>query len=140
MDRSQAQQQYAFARLHFEPDILTGHQFFKVFQQKSGSEPERRLMLAVLSDAVECFQKYATARTRKGRKLFTNAETWITSRDASWPYSFEHICDVLNLSANRLRIGLMQWRIEHESGSGPRKRIREPLRYQYRVKHNRVRI
>jgi hypothetical protein len=126
--------------MHFEPDILTGHQFFKVFQQKSESEPERRLMLAVLSDAVECFQKYATVRTRKGRKLFTNAETWITSRDASWPYSFEHICDVLNLSANRLRIGLMQWRIEHESGSGPRKRIREPLRYQYRVKHNRVSI
>ena len=126
--------------MYFEPDILTGHQFFRVFQQKSGSDPERRLMLAVLSDAIECFQKYAAASTRKGRKLFTNAEKWITSRDASWPYSFEHICDVLNINANYLRIGLMQWRIEHESGSGPRKRIREPLRYQYRVKHNRVRI
>lgn len=97
-------------------------------------------MLAVLSDAIECYQKYATATTRRGRNLFTNAERWINSRDASWPYSFEHICDVLSINANYLRLGLMQWRLQNESGSGPRKRIREPLRYQYRVKHNRVRI
>lgn len=126
--------------MYFEPDILAGHQFFKVFQQRSGSDPERRLMLAVLSDAIECYQKYANATTRRGRNLFTNAEKWINSRDTSWPYSFEHICDVLNISGNYLRLGLMQWRIQNESGNGPRKRIREPLRYQYRVKHNRVRI
>lgn len=126
--------------MYFEPDILAGQQFFKVFQQKSGSDPERRLMLAVLSDAIECYQKYATANTRRGRNLFSNAEKWIASREASWPYSFEHICDVLNISANYLRVGLMQWRLQNENGSGPRKRIREPLRYQYRVKHNRVRI
>ena len=126
--------------MYFEPDILTGHQFFKVFQQKSGSDPERRLMLAVLSDAIECFQKYANATTRRGRKLFMNAESWISSRDASWPYSFEQICDVLNINANYLRLGLMQWRVQNDSGCSRRRRIREPLRYQYRVKHNRIRI
>lgn len=125
---------------YFEPDILTGHQFFKVFQHKPSSDPERRLMLAILSDAIECFQKYSNATNRRGRKLFLNAESWINNRDASWPCSFEHICDVLNISANYLRLGLIQWRIQNESGSGPRKRIREPLRYQYRVRHNRVRI
>jgi hypothetical protein len=125
---------------YFEPDILSGHQFFKVFRQKSRSEPEERLMLAVLSDAIECFQKYFNATGRRGRHLFANAEAWIASRDSSWPYSFEYICEALNINANYLRIGLMQWRIHHESSNGPRRRIREPLRYQYRVKHHRVSI
>ena len=125
---------------YFEPDILSGHQFFKVFRQKSRSEPEERLMLAVLSDAIECFQKYFNATGRRGRLLFANAEAWIASHDSSWPYSFEHICEALNINANYLRIGLMQWRIHNESGNGPRRRIREPLRYQYRVRHNRVSI
>jgi hypothetical protein len=128
------------ASSYFEPDILTGHQFFKVFQQKSRAEPEQRLMLAVLTDAIECFQKYFGATSRRSRKLFVNAEAWIASRESSWPYSFEHICEALNINANYLRIGLMQWRVNHEAGSGPRKRIREPLRYRYRVKHHRVSI
>jgi hypothetical protein len=123
----------------FETDTLSGYQFFKVFKQKSASDPERRLMLAVLSDAIECFQKYANAENRRGRTLYANAESWINSRDSSWPYSFEQICDVLDINANYLRIGLVQWRIQHDSG-GPRRRIREPLRYQYRVKHHRVRL
>jgi hypothetical protein len=123
---------------YFEPDILSGHQFFNVFRQKSLSEPEERLMLAVLTDAIDCFQKYANATTRRGRKLFVNAECWIASRDCTWPYSFEYICEMLNIDANYLRVGLVQWRIHHESGNGPRRRIREPLRYQYRVKHHRV--
>jgi peptidoglycan-associated lipoprotein len=40
----------------FEVDILTTHQFSKVFHQKGHFEPEERLMFAVLTDAVECFQ------------------------------------------------------------------------------------
>ena len=139
MDKSQAKQEYAFVSFCFEPDILTSHQFFRVFQQKPGFDPERRLMVAVLADAIECFQKYATTGTRRGRKLFTDTEQWIASRDSSWPYSFERICEVLNINANYLRIGLMQWRVA-QSATGPRRRIREPLRYRYRVKHNRVRI
>jgi hypothetical protein len=35
------------------------------FQRKSYLEPEKKLMLAVLEDAIACFQKYAFARDRK---------------------------------------------------------------------------
>ena len=140
MNKPAANEKPISASSYFEPDILSGHQFFKVFRQKSHAEPEERLMLAVLSDAIECFQKYLDATGRRGRKLFGNAEAWIASRESSWPYSFEHICECLNINANYLRLGLMQWRVNHESRNYPRKRIREPLRYQYRVKHNRVSI
>jgi hypothetical protein len=97
-------------------------------------------MFAVLTDAIECFQKYLGANGRRRRNLFAEADAWICSRDSSSPYSFEQICEVLHINPNYLRLGLMQWRVNHESQKNPRKRIREPLRYQYRVKHNRVTI
>jgi hypothetical protein len=124
--------------LSFEPDILSGHQFLKVFRQRSYSEREEKLMFAVLTDAIECFQKYSNGNSRRSQKLFREAEAWISCRDSSWPFSFESICEVLNISPNYLRIGLMQWRIDHESQKKLPKRLREPLRYQYRVKHTRV--
>ncbi|HEY7217344.1 MAG TPA: hypothetical protein VH985_03055 [Candidatus Binatia bacterium] len=122
----------------FEPDILTSHQFLKVYRQKGQFEPEERLMFAVLTDAIECFQKYFGASSRRCRALHADAEAWIASKESRWPYSFEHICQVLNISPSYLRLGLMKWRLARESDRTPRKRIREPLRYQYRVKHNRI--
>jgi hypothetical protein len=122
----------------FEPDILTTHQYLKVYRQKSQFDPEERLMFAVLTDAIECFQKYIGSDNPRSRRLSAEAEAWITNQDASWPYSFEHICQVLNLSPGYLRLGLMQWRSAHVRDRNPRKRIREPLRYQYRVKSNRM--
>jgi len=122
----------------FEPDALMTHQFSRVFRQKAHFEPEERLMFAVLTDAVECFQKYLGAGSRRSRTLFREAEAWIASRECSRLFSFEYICEVLNINPNYLRLGLTQWRVTHQSQRNPRKRIREPLRYQYRVKSSRV--
>jgi hypothetical protein len=122
----------------FEPDILSGHQYLKVYRQKGQFNPEERLMFAVLTDAIECFQKYIGSSCPRYRRLSAEAEEWITNRDSRWPYSFEQICQVLNISPSYLRLGLMQWRSAHERNGCPRKRIREPLRYQYRVKNNRM--
>lgn len=140
MNKPTATVQSYQATSHFEPDILSTHQYYKVFREKSHFMPEEKLMFAVLTDAIECFQKYLGATSRRSKKLFAEAEAWITSRDYSTPLSFEHVCEVLNINPNYLRLGLMQWRVNSESQEGPRKRIREPLRYQYRVKHNRVSI
>ena len=122
----------------FEPDALTTHQFCRVFRQKAHFEPEERLMFAVLTDAVECFQKYLGAGSRRSRTVFSEAEAWIASRECSRLFSFEHICEVLSINPSYLRLGLTQWRITHESQRNPRKRLRESLRYQYRVKSSGV--
>jgi hypothetical protein len=124
----------------FEPDTLTTYQFAKVFRQKSHLGPEERLMFAVLTDAIECFQKYLGAQSKRCRNLFKEAEAWITNKDSKEFYSFEHVCEALGISPGYLRLGLNQWRIDHTGDGGLRKRIREPLRYQYRVKNNRVSI
>ena len=124
----------------FQPDILTTHQFFAVFRQKSQLDPEEKLMFAVLTDAIESFQKYIGASSRRCRALFAEADAWITSNESLWPFSFEHICHVLDISPSYLRLGLMRWRLANEINRSPRRRIREPLRYQYRVKNNRISI
>ena len=49
----------------------------ETFQRKWYWEPEEKLMLAVLDDAIACFQKYAFARDRKGKVLFQEAEEWV---------------------------------------------------------------
>ena len=122
---------------YFEPDILTSHQYFQLFRQKSHSAPEENLMFAVLTDAIECFQKYLGANAPRTRKLFTKAEAWISRRDSGWPYSFKNICEALNIDPNYLRLGLMQWRVDHNSQKSGQ-RIRKTLRYQNTVKQNRV--
>jgi hypothetical protein len=70
--------------------------------------PEKRLMLAVLEDAIECFQRYAGARDGKRERLFLEAEKWILTRDSNRPFSFENICDVLGLDPNYIRRGLLR--------------------------------
>ena len=121
-------------RAFFEPDVLTTHGFFKVYRQKGQWGPEEGLMFAVLTDAVECFQKYVCGQNRRSRMLFAEAAEWIESKDASWPFSFEQICQTLDINPSYLRMGLTRWRSLNDKKRPARRRIREPLRYQYRVK------
>ncbi len=66
--------------------------------------------LAVLQDAVECYQKYALARDPKGRMLFEDAEEWIDMCEREWPFSYENICEILGLHPEYIRRGLSKWR------------------------------
>ena len=61
----------------FQPDTLLPEQYLDTFRRKLYLEPEKKLMLAILEDAIACFQKYAFARDSKGKALFTEAEEWI---------------------------------------------------------------
>jgi hypothetical protein len=71
---------------------------------------EHRLMLAVLEDAVECFQKYALAQYLWEKKLFQEAEDWIFEKNSGWPFSFENICANLELNPGYIRRGLLVWK------------------------------
>jgi hypothetical protein len=73
-------------------------------------EGEERLMLAVLQDAVECFQKHAMAEYLWEKKLFQEAEDWILERNSDWLFSFENICQALRLNPDYIRRGLLVWK------------------------------
>lgn len=71
--------------------------------------PEQRLMLAVLGDVVDELQRYATVRDRRARRLFADAERWVTSNDVEWPFAFLNVCEALDLDAHRVRTALGRW-------------------------------
>jgi hypothetical protein len=93
-----------------QPDTVLPMQYFATLRRKGEHEPERRLVIAVLQDAVDCFQKHLFARDRKQQQLFSDAEAWISSIDRSWPFSFENVCDLLQINAEYLRRGLQIWK------------------------------
>src|SRR4030095_11477990 len=78
--------------------------------KKSLREGEERLMLAVLENAVEYFQKYVLARKPSRKQLFREAEEWFLDKENEALYSFENICETLGLHPNPIRKGLMVWK------------------------------
>ncbi|HVO95457.1 MAG TPA: hypothetical protein VMT22_21555 [Terriglobales bacterium] len=71
---------------------------------------EKRLMLAMLENVVEDFQKYVLATDKKGKDLFNAAEEWIMETDSPSFFSFECICAHLELDPDYMRKGLMRWK------------------------------
>lgn len=76
---------------------------------------ERRLLIALLEDGVRCYQKYAFSGTRRGRRLFREAEAWFdATADASVPFAY--VCDVLGVEPDYVRNNLRSWRARHFTG------------------------
>jgi hypothetical protein len=96
----------------FEPDVLLPNQFFSFFRKEAGFDRERRLMLAVLEDAIDCYQKYAHTNDLRGRQLFAESYDWIMSPDKRWLFSFENICQIVDMNPDYIRQGLKRWRAE----------------------------
>ncbi len=61
---------------------------------------EMRLMAAVLEDAISVLRK--RPRSRAGRE----AREWMLSRDTSYPFAYERICEALDLDPDGVRRGV----------------------------------
>jgi hypothetical protein len=94
----------------FEPDTLLPIQYFEAMRRKHLLEGEKRLILSVLEDAVECFMKCIDSSTNKGQRLFRDADEWIALEDKRWVFSFDNVCDMLDINAEYMRTGLRRWK------------------------------
>jgi len=94
----------------FEPDTLLPIQYFEAMRKKHLLEGEKRLILSVLEDAIECFMKCIDASTSKGQRLFRDADEWIAHEDKRWVFSFDNVCDMLDINAEYMRMGLRKWK------------------------------
>lgn len=82
-----------------EPDLDT----------PTGSQsPERDLMLAVLEDAIYCYQYYEFSTSN--RRLWRETDLWFRSSEAAWPYSFINICHALGMDPDYVRAGVFAMR------------------------------
>jgi hypothetical protein len=110
------------------PDILTPVQYYDgVHRDNPETQAIKRLMVAVLADAVRCFQTYADAQSRAGRRMFGEAEWWILDRSSHGPFTFQAICDTLGIDPDRFRDGLRQWRVQQFGGMNPRRLTRRSV-------------
>lgn len=91
----------------FEPEVILPSQFFGAARAAS-ERPEKRLMLAVLQDAVATLLKHSGSNRPAGRRMVREVQQWITAREARWPFSFENICSALGFDAGAIREGLQR--------------------------------
>ncbi len=109
----------------FEPDMLLPTQFFEALKRKKFPCGEHRLLVALLRDAVQCFQKHIHARDAKRRQLYVDAEDWIGAEDDYALFSFNNVCRILGMNPDYVRQGLISWR-DGERHSRRRRRVSVP--------------
>jgi hypothetical protein len=108
------------------PDALLPEQYFDRLAARTSDTPERRLLFAVLLDAVIQLQRRNTSGAAE-------AERWIRSEAAtSSPFSFRNVCEALGIEPGYLQRGLLSWR-RSQAGTVPGIPVR-----QLRTSHRRV--
>jgi len=94
----------------FASDAILASQFFAMRKSVSAEHrPFRKLMVAVLLDGIDRFLGagfyQAHPDSRRGRERHESAE-WIFDEAAGAPFSFNWLCDGLDLDASYLRGGI----------------------------------
>lgn len=78
--------------------------------KRTRREGEEGLMVAMLRSAIEDFQKYVLPRNQAEQRLFQDAANWLLDNNTEWIFSFENICERLELDPGALRWELLRWR------------------------------
>lgn len=89
-------------------------QFYDPVRGRKFLEGERKLMLAVLEDAIDCLQ---ITKKRKGgikREIYRDTVDWVKREDDNDLFSFENICQTLGIAASKLRAVLLRRTGEQE--------------------------
>jgi hypothetical protein len=81
-------------------------QYLHTLHRWEFAEPELRLMLVVLQDALRCLTKYAQSRNEKGRTVFQETEKWVFATAEDGVFSFNSICEALGLDPGYIRKGV----------------------------------
>ena len=78
--------------------------YMAILRRAEPSEPERRLLRAVLEDALQTLLKHAAvADGLRARRLRDEDMAWLVSEERSDVFAFESICETLGIDASWLR-------------------------------------
>ena len=110
------------------PDAFLPEQYFDRLSAKTVDTPEKRLMFAILVDAVIQLQ-------RRNTPVAIEAERWIRGEDDEEPlFSFQDVCDALGIEAEYLARGLLS-RVQNAKPAS----VAVPVR-QLRTSHRRITV
>lgn len=90
---------------------------------------EQRLMLAMLIDAINVYQRGALSPSTRARRLYVDADHWIMTNSVhTGALSFDMVCDALGINSGLLRRRIIAWkhslRREHAIRSGSSLQLR----------------
>jgi hypothetical protein len=83
------------------------------------AEPERRLMLALLIDAIVSFRKSLADARRDKQRLLEETERWIRSDDRDWPCSFVNVCEAIGIEPEPLRRAVLRGKAAPTANATP---------------------
>lgn len=87
-------------------------------------QPEKRLQVAVLADAVLAFQRSAAVDRPRARRVHAEIVAWFASDDTDGPFAFVTICQSLELDAEYVRRGLLDLGAQRTTGAAGRRVLR----------------
>jgi hypothetical protein len=97
------------ARLFHQPDVLSVGEYLHVYQGRPAETPERRLIAAILRDAVDCYLRDCFTKNRHRKRSFREAEEWFFKSDGYGVFSLENVCNVLNIDPGYIRRTLKEY-------------------------------
>jgi len=112
-------------------EIVLPVQFWSAPFGDGRGEPERRLMLAVLENAMLTLHHSSVRRTAQARRMATEIRSWMASNSRQHPFAFAAICDVLGIDVSYLRGMIARW--TNGTGAAPRPRRRHAGRGRHHV-------
>jgi hypothetical protein len=82
-------------------------QYGNMGRRKLPAEGERKLLFAVLEDAIRCYLKHRDSDPLcRMDPEYLEAAEWLSSDEENGPFSFVRVCDALNINADELRYGI----------------------------------
>jgi|SRR5579862_4012495 len=109
------------------PDSVLPAQLSELTLAGARLQPEKRLQVAVLADAVLTFHRLAGRERARARRLLAEVQAWFASDDADTPFTFIAICDSLKFDPGYIRRGLgaaaTRKRFLRRDGNGTRHQV-----------------
>ncbi len=87
-------------------------EYIDQIRRRHYDEGEKKLMLAILQEALNDFVKYLPSKYADGQARFREVEEWFLDSDGEWLFSFSNIAETLGISASYLVNGLMRLKRE----------------------------
>jgi hypothetical protein len=94
------------------PGALTPAQYYP----PPPASPYHHLLLAILEDAIRCFQRNFAVKNGPRRVLFRETEGWLFDSDGTAFLSCPMVCETLGINSVQLRRYLREWHLRMTAG------------------------
>ncbi|GEM_PF-3025798 len=97
-----------------EPEFLLPAQYNDLIRRHVARDGERRLLLAVLKDALRCYLKTMNDTNARAYRIFEETAHWFYAKHQVGIFAFEQLCDALGIDPEPLREWLKS--LHHNEG------------------------